>query len=77
MRAGGIISFVLAVLVLFYAWFAAGWDGGTARVTADRIMIALSLLLIGGSFALILGKRRAMWLVAPLWLAVLAAALLP
>jgi len=48
-RMLGIPLLVVALAGLVYGWFALPWDGGTNRVTGDRVLIGLSVVLaIGG-----------------------------
>lgn len=77
MRVLGLASAAIALLTLAYAWFAAGWDGGTSREVGDRVMMGVALLLLVASVAIFAGKRWGIWLAAPLWVIIAVVAMLP
>ena len=68
----GILSLVGALLLFFYGWFAAGWDGGTPRESGDRVVMGLAVLIVIGSGAMIAGRRNGGWLAGGGWLLALA-----
>lgn len=77
MRALGLASAAVALLTLAYAWFAAGWDGGTSREAGDRFMMGVALVLLGASAAIFAKQRWGVWLAVPLWLIIVIAMALP
>lgn len=67
MRGFGLISLLFACAMLAYGWFALAWDGGTSRTSLDKIIIALAIVLIASSVAMIAGLSWSWKITLALW----------